>query len=261
MTIPSQVEQDIISGKAVYRTMQFGTGGQNILPVGQNQSVTIFGYVFNPAGGGITYTHDLGVIAVGNTRQHYADQIRPFMCQEILIWTGNDFYPFVENVAVKNDFFWGNTNPSFMASTIMADAKVRSTYIRANQNVSFAVLLAKNEVVAFRGTIPVTESTPRVLSWGGTADQLAVQTDLGGFPDQFLQPKVQGWDLPPYSYGLIPANAQEQYFHAPAQPGPAGANGPFDPSELVNGIYTGYTPSGANYKLQIHYALYNNPEK
>ena len=57
MTIPSQIEQDVISGKASYRTAQFGVGGQNILPVGQNQSITIFGYVFNPAGSGLTFTN------------------------------------------------------------------------------------------------------------------------------------------------------------------------------------------------------------
>jgi hypothetical protein len=31
--IPTQIEQDIIAGKATYRTFQTGNGGQSILPV------------------------------------------------------------------------------------------------------------------------------------------------------------------------------------------------------------------------------------
>jgi hypothetical protein len=50
--IPTQVEQDIIAGKAVYRTFQTGNGGQSILPVPANSYAVIFGYDFSPAGGG-----------------------------------------------------------------------------------------------------------------------------------------------------------------------------------------------------------------
>jgi hypothetical protein len=51
--IPTQVEQDIIAGKATYRTFQTGNGGQSILPVPANAYVVIFGYDFSPAGGGL----------------------------------------------------------------------------------------------------------------------------------------------------------------------------------------------------------------
>jgi hypothetical protein len=50
--IPTQIEQDIIAGKATYRTFQTGNGGQSILPVPANAYVVIFGYDFSPAGGG-----------------------------------------------------------------------------------------------------------------------------------------------------------------------------------------------------------------
>jgi hypothetical protein len=50
--IPTQVEQDIIAGKAQYRTFQTGNGGQSVLPVPPNSYVVIFGYDFSPAGGG-----------------------------------------------------------------------------------------------------------------------------------------------------------------------------------------------------------------
>jgi hypothetical protein len=53
--IPTQVEQDIISGKATYRTFQTGNGGQSILPVPANAYVVIFGYDFSPAGGGMSF--------------------------------------------------------------------------------------------------------------------------------------------------------------------------------------------------------------
>jgi hypothetical protein len=50
--IPTQIEQDIIAGKATYRTFQTGNGGQSILPVPPNSYAVIFGYDFSPAGGG-----------------------------------------------------------------------------------------------------------------------------------------------------------------------------------------------------------------
>jgi hypothetical protein len=52
--IPTQVEQDIIAGKAQYRTFQTGNGGQSVLPVPPNSYVVIFGYDFSPAGGGVS---------------------------------------------------------------------------------------------------------------------------------------------------------------------------------------------------------------
>ena len=42
--IPTQVEQDIIAGKAKYQTFQTGNGGQSILQVPPNSYVVIFGY-------------------------------------------------------------------------------------------------------------------------------------------------------------------------------------------------------------------------
>jgi hypothetical protein len=44
--IPTQIEQDIIAGKATYRTFQTGNGGQSILPVPANSYAVIFGYDF-----------------------------------------------------------------------------------------------------------------------------------------------------------------------------------------------------------------------
>ena len=52
--IPQQIEQDIIAGKAQYRTFQTGVGGQSILPVPNNAYAVVFGYDFSPAGGGLS---------------------------------------------------------------------------------------------------------------------------------------------------------------------------------------------------------------
>jgi hypothetical protein len=46
--IPQQIEQDIIAGKAQYRTFQTGVGGQSILPVPNNAYAVVFGYDFSP---------------------------------------------------------------------------------------------------------------------------------------------------------------------------------------------------------------------
>ena len=53
--IPTQIEQDIIAGKAKYQTFQTGNGGQSILQVPPNSYAVIFGYDFSPAGGGFKF--------------------------------------------------------------------------------------------------------------------------------------------------------------------------------------------------------------
>ena len=64
--IPTQIEQDIIAGKAKYQTFQTGNGGQSMLPVPPNSYVVIFGYDFSPAGGGFCVTGN-SQLAGGNT--------------------------------------------------------------------------------------------------------------------------------------------------------------------------------------------------
>jgi len=53
MTIPTEIEKDIKSGKARYQTFQTGIGGQSVLKVPANSYIIIYGYEFSPAGGGI----------------------------------------------------------------------------------------------------------------------------------------------------------------------------------------------------------------
>lgn len=250
MQIPSKIEQDIWSGKAVYRSFQTGAGGQTILPIGQNQFAIIFGYVFSPAGSGIGQVVDVGPIAPGFF--NCPSQLRPFATQQILFFTGDDFYPFVENVSVSaTPVIKGITE--YVGYQLDTTPRVRPVYIRTNQSVSIAVGLVAEALRPVSGTIPVTEYTPPNLSYGGSGQIQSVQTDFGGFPNQFLQPQIKGWDQAPYAYGVIPANATDQAWASPD----AGA-GAIDPSFYINGL--GLAPDDSacnNYYLTIHYALYN----
>ena len=46
--IPTQIERDIIAGKAQYRTFQTGNGGQSVLPVPPNSYVVILAMILAP---------------------------------------------------------------------------------------------------------------------------------------------------------------------------------------------------------------------
>ena len=98
--IPQQIEQDIIAGKAQYRTFQTGVGGQSILPVPSNAYAVIFGYDFSPAGGGITY-YDLVGSAQNFGPRPVLDNsvIRFFETQQISFYTGTDFFPFIHHIS------------------------------------------------------------------------------------------------------------------------------------------------------------------
>jgi hypothetical protein len=75
--IPTQIEQDIIAGKATYRTFQTGNGGQSILPVPANSYAVIFGYDFSPAGGGLKIV--TGSIGIGALAALTDSRIRFFL--------------------------------------------------------------------------------------------------------------------------------------------------------------------------------------
>ena len=96
--IPTQIEQDIIAGKAKYQTFQTGNGGQSILPVPPNSYAVIFGYDFSPAGGGIFDVRNLTAnIQLSN------DALRFFETQQISFYTGTDFYPFIHHVNIASN--------------------------------------------------------------------------------------------------------------------------------------------------------------
>ena len=82
--IPTQIEQDIIAGKAKYQTFQTGNGGQSILPVPPNSYAVIFGYDFSPAGGGLkTLSASASQALTGNIALLNSSIIRFFETQQI----------------------------------------------------------------------------------------------------------------------------------------------------------------------------------
>lgn len=249
MTIPSKIESDIWSGRCVYRTLQYGAGGQTILPIGNNQYGILFGYTFSPAGGGFIHVSDLGGPApIGAIDPSV--QVLPFGTQQISFYTGDDYYPFVENVPLHTSLHNQGAN-DFLVTQVDNAPIQRSVYIRMNQSTAVSVGLVAEAQGSVVGTIPVTQATPPNLTYGGSGQNQFVQTDMGGTPLQFLQPVAQGWDQAPYAYGVTPANASNQIF---ATPDPA--SGLIEPSVYVAGLGL---EAGATYQyyITLHYALYN----
>jgi hypothetical protein len=250
MNIPSKIENDIWAGKCVYRTAQFGAGGQTILPIGNNQYGILFGYSFSPAGGGFSYIKELG----GPAPEGPLDppvQMLPFGTQQISFFTGDDFFPFVENVPLNTNLHNQGAN-DFQVTQVDNSPITRSLYIRMNQSTAVSVGLISELQGAVSGTIPVTQSTPINLTYGGSPQAQFVQTDLGGSPVQFLQPVVQGWDRAPYAYGVIPGNASNQLFATPDA-----AAGLIEPSGYVASLGLQETGATYHYYITLYYALYN----
>jgi hypothetical protein len=104
MTIPSKIEEDIWAGKCVYRTAQYGAGGQTILPIGNNQYGILYsGMSFSPAGGGIT------ILSRQSTEAQLRQALLILLLEMLALWKrsrslfiqATDFYPFVDNVPRK----------------------------------------------------------------------------------------------------------------------------------------------------------------
>ena len=258
--IPTLIEQDIKSGKAQYRTFQTGNGGQSILPVPSNSYVVIFGYDFSPAGGGFKkyslQTPSVGAVLTDN-------DIRWFETQQISFYTGTDFYPFIHHCDVKTAITPNAVNAANPDAEAVINYQVveeinnspiaRQVYITSTNDVTITVGLILNSTVASANPIPVTNRTPQGLTYGGTAQTVATQTDFGpgGTPQQFMQPSPK--DYQDFAFGLLPANADGQAFATPDI-----VNGLYDPTLFLLNFFGGNfrNAAAANYYLNLHYALY-----
>lgn len=244
-SIPTQVEQDIIAGKAVYKTFQTGNGGQSILPVPANAYVVIFGYDFSPAGGGIYKP------------QAFADPIltdealRWFETQQISFYTGTDFYPFIHHVDLNSTAL--STNNTYMTS-VNNSPIARQIYITSNNDVAITHGLILNSINVTQNAIPVTNRTPRALTYGGSGQAINTQTNYGPAltPLQFMQPSPK--DYQDFAFGLLPANADGQAFATPDT-----TNGLRDSTQYLVSTFGDLFARAAatNYYLCLHYALYN----
>jgi len=243
--IPTQIEQDFISAKAQYRTFQTGVGGQSILPVPPNAYAVIFGYDFSPAGGGFRVS-----TAVSSSPQLTDATIRFFETQQISFYTGTDFYPFIHHINTEyaTNFNVGSADFYTIDNTPIA----RQVYITSDKDITISVGLILDSDVATTGAIPITNRTPALLTYGGSPQTPAVQTDFGpaATPIQFMQPSPK--DFQDFAFGLLPNNANGQAFATPDV-----TRGLIDPSVYLTSLGATFRDAAAaNYFLCLHYALY-----
>jgi hypothetical protein len=244
--IPQQIEQDIIAGKAQYRTFQTGVGGQSILPVPNNAYAVVFGYDFSPAGGGIINTFSF---AAGTQLD---DQIlRFFQTQQISFYTGTDFFPFIHHVNAEHA---SATLGDILFQTVSIDNTpiARQVYITSDKDITITVGLVQTIDVSTSGPIPITNRTPALLTYGGSPQIPAVQTDFGPAltPISFLQPSPK--DFQDFGFGPLPPGANGQAFATPDV-----RNGLLDPSQYLATLGGTFLNAAAcNYFLNLHYALY-----
>jgi len=246
--IPQQIEQDIIAGKAQYRTFQTGVGGQSILPVPNNAYAVVFGYDFSPAGGGIRNTT---LISVDD--QLTNSVIRFFETQQISFYTGTDFFPFIHHINTEVNAYYNTALlATFENYTIDNTPIARQVYITSDKDITITVGLILDSDVATTGAIPITNRTPALLTYGGSPQTPAVQTDFGpaATPIQFMQPSPK--DFQDFGFGLLPNGANGQAF---ATPDPT--RGLLDPSVHLTSLGPAFRDAAAaNYFLCLHYALY-----
>jgi hypothetical protein len=261
--IPTQIEQDIIAGKAKYQTFQTGNGGQSILTVPPNSYVVIFGYDFSPAGGGFKRLTDANSpAAFGPLNIENSIDVRAFETQQISFYTGNDFFPFIHHVDVRtttsinrwnsatpdNNFAVNNTICEEVNSTPIS----RQVYITSTNDVTITHGLIINSIRTSANAIPVTNRTPQGLTYGGSPQIINTQTNYGpaGTPLQFMQPSPK--DFADFAFGLLPANADNQAFATPDA-----TNGLRDVTDFIFNFLGFNSNAALQYYLCMHYAIYS----
>jgi len=263
--IPTQIEQDIIAGKAVYKTFQTGNGGQSVLPVPPNSYVVIFGYDFSPAGGGIKsrqVVFSVGDISLTDSR------VRWFETQQISFYTGTDFYPFIHHCDIKTTSYlneWSASNPdsntgirNIFVEEIDSTPIARQVYITSSNDVTIThgLILQMNDEVAgpIQEAIPITNTTPQGLTYGGSGQVINIQTpySAAGFAPVFTQPQVV--DYAKYNFAApLPGNPDNQVFATPDV-----TNGLLDASAYLATLGDTFLQAAApQYYLCLHYAVYN----
>ena len=248
--IPTQIEQDIIAGKAQYRTFQTGNGGQSVLPVPPNSYVVIFGYDFSPAGGAIVIDQNFTSLT--------DDAIRFFETQQISFYTGTDFFPFIHHVNSEISVIYNPNSGTIQTYTSINNTPIaRQVYITSSNAVTIThgLVLQMNDEVAgpIQEAIPVTNSTPLGLTYGGSGQVINIQTQYSaaGFSPIFTQPQVENYEK--YSFvAPLPSNADNQVYATPDT-----TNGLRDASEYLNALGAAFNRAAATqYYLCLHYALY-----
>ena len=248
--IPTQIELDIIAGKAKYQTFQTGNGGQSILQVPPNSYAVIFGYDFSPAGGGIIQLQARSGLV------DLTDQaLRFFETQQISFYTGTDFFPFIHHVNITQSSLFDTVNLNARWFNSIDNTPIaRQVYITSTNDVTITHGLILNASPATVGAIPVTSRTPGFLTYGGSGQVIQAQTNYGPAvtPLQFMQPSPK--DFQDFGLGLLPGNPDNQAFATPDV-----TNGLLEAQAhlLTVGGDTFTQAAAANYYLCLHYAIYS----
>lgn len=252
-TIPAQVERDILSGKAVYRSFQTGIGGQTVLIAPSNSYFILFGYEFSPAGNGLVY-HE--VFPAGTIKHIPTDRIGFFGTQQVSFYTGEDFFPFVHNVPILENSFRKGSDDT-IAWSIDAKPITRQVYIPANKFITATVGLCELVSPDYTQAVPTTGYTPQFMTYGASGQIINFTTFTDNLSlNQFVQPTLQERDAF-FTPGPAFLNVQNQLWWAPDT-----VNGMYDPTAFLRANwFDTSTPSeklaSAHYKLTLHLALYN----
>jgi len=178
--------------------------------------------------------------------------MRWFETQQISFYTGTDFYPFIHHVNLERTGVQTTDNLSFGYFTIDNSPIARQVYITSDKDITISVGLILDSDVASLNAIPQTNRTPALLTYGGSAQAVATQTDFGpaATPIQFMQPSPK--DYQDFAFGLLPNGATGQAFATPDT-----ARGLYDPSAYLTTLGATFRDAAAaNYFLCLHYALY-----
>jgi hypothetical protein len=249
--IPTQIEQDIIAGKAKYQTFQTGNGGQSILQVPPNSYAVIFGYDFSPAGGGLSF---LDLFDKFTGQRLTPNSIKFFETQQISFYTGTDFYPFIHHINTnQSTVFEAIADRIYQTFDIDTTPISRQVYITSTNDVTITHGLIQTATPATTGAIPVTSRTPGFLTYGGSPQLIQAQTNYGpgATPLQFMQPSPK--DFQDFGLGLLPGNPDNQAFATPDA-----TNGLIEANVYLASLAADFPRNAAtNYYLCLHYAIYS----
>jgi hypothetical protein len=248
--IPTQIEKDIVRGKATYETFQTGIGGQTVIPVTPNSYIVIFGYDFSPAGGGLTQ------VALAPTGiQNLPTSISYFGTQQVSFYNANNFNPFIHHVPINMTALGVTGEGLDVAYQVDNTPIARQVYIISGSDVAVTVGLIRSLTLPgiVYEAIPVTPSTPGFMTYGGDTQTPGIQSTLSPIGAlTFTQPQINNYN----QYGFaapFPANAANQAFWVPNA-----LTGLTEPSNFISTFGVDFDLNAVcHYYLNVHYALYN----
>lgn len=244
-SIPTQIEKDIVRGKATYQTFQTGIGGQTVITVTPNSYIVIFGYDFSPAGGGLTQ-----VAPAPTGIQNLPTSISYFGTQQVSFFSANTFNPFVHHVPISMTDL--GTDVAYQVDNTPI---ARQVYIISSGDVAVTVGLIRSLTLpgCVFEAIPVTPTTPGFMTYGGDTQTPAIQSTLSPIAAMtFTQPNIDNYE----QYGFaapFPANAANQAFWTPNA-----LTGLTEPSNFISTFGVDFDLNAVcHYYLNVHYAIYN----